>query len=334
MFFTIYKTVNVINDKEYIGFHRINELADLLHIASENGSIFRDGYLGSGVLMKKALEKYGPLNMRQELILITEDEKEAFELERELVCREWIESDKTYNLCVGGRVCILSGPLNGFYGKKHSEEAIQRMRESRNKTRELSPFSGAIVRLVEDTKTYFINKSEACEYFNFKDESPIAKTRFLDKKVYEGILRYDSVYLQNISIKRYEAYLEKEKTKEERQRLLVEATSTRFKGVPKSPESNIKRGLSIKSWISDNRVAFEERMLEINRRPEKIAKTAEKHRGMKRSEEAKQKMSERKKEKPPKNLGMIYIHNPDTREKRMVPKDQPIPDGWVRGFLK
>ena len=72
----------------------------------------------------------------------------------------------------------------------------------------------------------------------------------------------------------------------------------------------------------------------INKNPEKIEKTAEAHRGMKRSDEAKRNMSDVKKGKKPHNLGKIYIHNPTTKEKRMIYKDEPIPEGFERGYLK
>ena len=39
----------------------------------------------------------------------------------------WIDSENTYNLSIGGNVCILFGENNGFYGKKHSEELINKL---------------------------------------------------------------------------------------------------------------------------------------------------------------------------------------------------------------
>lgn len=53
-----------------------------------------------------------------------------------------------------------------------------------------------------------------------------------------------------------------------------------------------KLSKGIKKWISDNPEAHMERMLKINKNPEKIRKMAEKHRGMKRSDEARKNISE------------------------------------------
>lgn len=57
-------------------------------------------------------------------------------------------------------------------------------------------------------------------------------------------------------------------------------------------ESEAKRSLSIKHWIKNNQEAHMERMMKINTNPEKIRKTAEKHTGMKRTEENKANMSD------------------------------------------
>lgn len=133
MLYVVYKTVNVVNNKEYVGFHKIKSIDEILYTESENGSIFKDGYLGSGKLMRKALEKYGPLNMRQELILVTEDEEEATELEKSIVNRDWVQREDSHNVSIGGNVAILFGETNGFFGKEHTEESIKSCNSLENK---------------------------------------------------------------------------------------------------------------------------------------------------------------------------------------------------------
>lgn len=333
LFYTIYKTVNIINDKEYIGFHAIKSIDDILFNKSENGSIFYDGYLGSGKLMKRALQKYGPMNMRQELILVTEDKKEAEDLEKEIVCREWVTSDENYNLSIGGNVTILFGEDNGFFGKTHPKETIEKIQRKRKETYDETPFSWSESFLVEDESVTFLNNNQIREYFGIEKDDWFE----VNKLIYEGVVRYKSVYLQKAAIQRYlkrYGFLSDHEARTAAKEKLVKLCSERFSGVSKTKESNGKRGASIKTWIDENPEKHQERMVKINKNPEKIRKTAEKHRGMKRSEESKRKMSQAKKGKPASNKGQIFIHNIKTKERKYVDKDMQIPEGWARGMGK
>lgn len=89
MLYSVYKTVNKVNNTEYIGFHCVKNNETIIANKSEFGSIFDSGYLGSGKLIREAIEKYGPLNFSQELILLTDNRKDAEELEKELARAEW-----------------------------------------------------------------------------------------------------------------------------------------------------------------------------------------------------------------------------------------------------
>lgn len=69
----------------------------------------------------------------------------------------------------------------------------------------------------------------------------------------------------------------------------------------------------------------------INRNPEKIRKTAEAHRGMKRSEISRKRMSDSAKKRPANNKGKVAIHNPETLKVRYVNKTDPLPEGFIYG---
>lgn len=69
----------------------------------------------------------------------------------------------------------------------------------------------------------------------------------------------------------------------------------------------------------------------INKSPEKIAKTAAKHRGMKRSEESRKRMSEAAKGRESNTKGKISITN--GTECRFIYEFEQIPEGWRRGGL-
>ena len=85
MFYIIYKTTNTINNKFYIGKHQTTNLDD--------------GYLGSGKLLKRAIEKYGKDNFIREILHVFDNEQDMNNKEKELV----VVSEDTYNLCEGGQ---------------------------------------------------------------------------------------------------------------------------------------------------------------------------------------------------------------------------------------
>jgi len=85
MYYTIYKTTNLINGKYYIGKHQTKDL--------------NDGYFGSGHLIKRAIDKYGIENFTKEILFVFDNEQEMNDKEKELV----VVSEETYNLCPGGK---------------------------------------------------------------------------------------------------------------------------------------------------------------------------------------------------------------------------------------
>jgi rubrerythrin len=89
MFFIIYKTTNKINGKMYIGKHQT--------------SILNDGYLGSGKLLKQAINKYGVENFDREILFTFENEQDMNAKEAELVTEGFCRRDDVYNLCPGGK---------------------------------------------------------------------------------------------------------------------------------------------------------------------------------------------------------------------------------------
>lgn len=85
MYYTIYKTTNIINGKFYIGKHQTKDL--------------NDGYIGSGRLLKQAISKYGIDNFHTEILHICKDVKHMNLLEKILVVPD---AETNYNLCPGG----------------------------------------------------------------------------------------------------------------------------------------------------------------------------------------------------------------------------------------
>ena len=80
MYYTIYKTTNLINGKIYIGKHQTSNL--------------NDSYLGSGKGIKNAVKKYGRENFRKDILFVFESEKEMNAKEKELITEELPVTDK------------------------------------------------------------------------------------------------------------------------------------------------------------------------------------------------------------------------------------------------
>lgn len=83
----LYKTTNNVNGKYYIGVHTTDNL--------------NDGYIGSGWLFKRALEKYGKENFTREILEIHDNREDALMTESKIVVTNQ-EDKNSYNLRTGG----------------------------------------------------------------------------------------------------------------------------------------------------------------------------------------------------------------------------------------
>jgi group I intron endonuclease len=109
----VYLVKNLISNKLYLGKHSTDNL--------------NDGYIGSGVLINKAIKKYGKENFQREIIQFYNTSKEAYKLELLLSKSvDIVDNHLFYNLKFGGDGCG-PGEENSFYGKHHSEETKQKI---------------------------------------------------------------------------------------------------------------------------------------------------------------------------------------------------------------
>lgn len=116
MYFIIYKTTNLLNNKIYVGMHKTNNL--------------NDGYYGSGKALKRAIKKYGIENFRVDIIEMCSTEQEMIDKEQEIVTESFCARPDTYNLMPGGS--FGSRERNGltFANRKHSEDTKRKISES------------------------------------------------------------------------------------------------------------------------------------------------------------------------------------------------------------
>lgn len=134
MKYIVYITKNLINGKCYIGKHK-----------TEDPNTF-DGYLGLGCYATRpstymhpkypfqfALKKYGPKNFIRSTIKVFDTEEEAFNLEKELVTEEVVNSPEYYNVSLGGNgpqfpmQKVYQYSINGKYIKewKNADEVTE-----------------------------------------------------------------------------------------------------------------------------------------------------------------------------------------------------------------
>jgi len=111
LYYTVYKIINKINNKYYIGKHQTKNLDD--------------GYMGSGKALKQSIKKYGIENFIKEILFIFDNELEMNNKEKELV----ILCSESYNLCDGGKGGFGYINNNGLRGVfNHKESSIIKMK--------------------------------------------------------------------------------------------------------------------------------------------------------------------------------------------------------------
>lgn len=90
MYYIVYETKNLINNNFYIGYHQ---------------QVFEpyefDGYLGSGTIIKSAINKYGVSQFIRTTLFVFQDSESAYKKEKEIIA-ERINDPFCYNIHEGG----------------------------------------------------------------------------------------------------------------------------------------------------------------------------------------------------------------------------------------
>lgn len=88
MYHYLYKVINTLNSKFYIGIHSTDDL--------------NDNYLGSGRAIKEAVQKYGSHNFKKIILEYFDTREEALQKESDIVNETLINNSLCYNLTIGG----------------------------------------------------------------------------------------------------------------------------------------------------------------------------------------------------------------------------------------
>jgi hypothetical protein len=88
MYYIVYEIKNLLNGKIYVGVHKTKNIDD--------------GYMGSGLLLRAAIKKYGIENFEKKNIACLTNSKDMYDMEAEIVSEEFVAMDSTYNIQKGG----------------------------------------------------------------------------------------------------------------------------------------------------------------------------------------------------------------------------------------
>lgn len=110
MYYLVYKITNLLDGKFYIGAHK-----------TENKD---DGYMGSGILINRAISKYGIENFKKEILVECSSKEEMYQMEKNLV----VLCEDSYNLKYGGEGGWEYVNQSGK-NKPKTPESLQRHRE-------------------------------------------------------------------------------------------------------------------------------------------------------------------------------------------------------------
>ncbi len=88
MHYYLYEIRNVLSGKIYVGVHKAKSL--------------NDGYMGSGKVIKRAIEKHGLENFTKAILETFDDSTAMYAREKEVVTDEFLAREDVYNLRRGG----------------------------------------------------------------------------------------------------------------------------------------------------------------------------------------------------------------------------------------
>ena len=124
--YLIYQTINLVNNKIYIGKH-----------ITEN---IEDNYFGSGKYLRRAIQKYGLENFEFKILFELQNEEEMNLLEKCVVTQEFCDRNDTYNINIGGDggwsyLNSKNGPYAAGSKKRHNAGVLSQLNRNKEQFR-------------------------------------------------------------------------------------------------------------------------------------------------------------------------------------------------------
>lgn len=126
MYGYVYITTNLINDRIYIGQHK--------------GDKLDPKYIGSGKILKQAIDKYGRENFKTEILFFCEDKKSLNDKEIEIISSYKDKGFDLYNITLGGDGLDSETArmiANNRWSNATKEERVEHMKKAHKKYIEL-----------------------------------------------------------------------------------------------------------------------------------------------------------------------------------------------------
>lgn len=161
MYYTVYKITNLVNSKIYVGVHKTLDL--------------NDGYMGSGLLIQRAIAKHGIENFVKEYLAIFDNAEDMFLMESVIVNEQFVTNSDNYNLKLGG--CggfdYINASKKNLY-QNHKENSIRHIAKANERLAELR----LDPEWVQSYNQKLSNSLKGCEG-NFKGKSHSEATKQL-----------------------------------------------------------------------------------------------------------------------------------------------------------
>lgn len=187
----------------------------MLYVGRHSTDDLFDNYIGSGKLLKRAIKKYGIENFKIQILSFFDSLEELIEEEKFIVNKEWCDRKDTYNISCGGSNPIMfgednpswkggvkyvkkgrkdvSGEKNPMFGKKHSDESIEKIRKAN--TGKPNKYKG--IKFSKEKKDFLIQFQKTCKPisfygFNFKSIRSCSRELNISQQLVQYRLRSDN----------------------------------------------------------------------------------------------------------------------------------------------
>lgn len=202
-----YKITNNLNGNFYYGIHSTNNIDD--------------GYMGSGLKLKRAFKKYGIENFSKEIIKFFATREELADYEADVVTEILVNDKNCYNTSLGGEQLTVKGTFSVYNKEENIWERITNEEYNLNPNRYIKQNIGKVLVydvndinkkcFLIDKNVYYQNKDKYRTSFDsYKDniyvilKNNLSKTIIINKNDFDEnkhILKYNGLQKNEIVVK-------------------------------------------------------------------------------------------------------------------------------------